>query len=390
MICPQCSTENHESTKKCISCKSRLMLGASGNGLLIGVFCAVAVMIIFISAYFFITNQQANEITRSNTVQSDLFAATGEGSNIHGAMHKIEYNGVTLYLFGTMHAAAPEWFPLADFVEDAMRRADKFAFEVEFDIANLSPAELIELAVIATDMYLTNQTLTDVIPARVYDSLIRYIDTYGMTHQEISRMNPLLLAMTLELNVVGEVFAQFGIYYDEQLGVDGYIMDFANRNNIPTIGLEPVTQQMRIAFAPNEEILQRANFNGTLNDIFYESLDELLPREELMNHFLENMVIHEYYLHNNIQGIVDSMRVSSEDMKNAFTRYMVQVLMNYRSTYYALQIAELLRTSEEGTTIFVAVGLSHVVREGEYLTNIVEQLELLEIIAQPIYRQYQD
>jgi len=72
-------------------------------------------------------------------------------------------------------------------------------------------------------------------------------------------------------------------------------------------------------------------------------------------------------------------------LENEFTRYMIEVLMNFRSTYYAERIAELLQDTDEPTTFFVAVGISHVIREGEHLTNIVEQLELRGITAEPIF-----
>ena len=67
---------------------------------------------------------------------------------------------------------------------------------------------------------------------------------------------------------------------------------------------------------------------------------------------------------------------------------MREVIGNWRSTYFANEIARLLRETGEPTTFFVAVGLSHINRSGagEGFTDIVEQLELAGFTAVPLWR----
>ena len=68
--------------------------------------------------------------------------------------------------------------------------------------------------------------------------------------------------------------------------------------------------------------------------------------------------------------------------------YQREILMNFRSTYYAERISELLRGTEESTTFFVVVGLSHIIRSmgGEGLTDIVEQLQLQGFTPEPLWK----
>jgi len=393
IICPNCNTQNQQDAKKCPNCKKKLISKKSTNAPLIAIVGATVLLISVIAIYFLSETADNSEIVQAPSLNADstnleqgLFTATGAGSDIHGAIHRIEDNGNVVYLFGTMHAAAPEWFPLADIVEEAMRRADVFAFEFDLTLASVSLDELATLVdLFQTGQYLQEQTLADVVSANVHAAIVRYIETYGLTYEEIYRKNPIALATELQVAVMADVFAEFGIYYDEQIGVDGYILDFAMQNARPIIGLEPIEQQIRIGSAPNQEILDRAGFTGTLDEIFYDALVDFVPRDELFTTLYDSTATHYQYKNNDIEGIIAAMDVNSDELENAFTRYTVEVLLNFRSTYYANAIANLLRTTDEPTTFFVAVGLSHVIRQGEYLTNIVEQLELLGITAEPIW-----
>ena len=352
MMCPICNTENVNTAKRCINCKNKLTLGGASLLGIIGILGLTALMVIV------------------------LLFNEDEGSDIHGAIHRIEYGENVVYLFGTMHFASPEWFPLADVVEDAMARADVFAFETDNAFGRVEDE---------WGMYLEGETLADVIPADVYENLVRYIETYGMTYEEVYRMNPVALSMILHTATVMDLFADFGIR--SNTSVDRYIFDFAQMRMRPIIGLEPALQQERIAFAPDQDILDRAEFTGTLEEIFYDALVDFMPRDELFAYLYDNMETHHEYLYNDIEAMIASESITSEMLENTFMRYMAEVVANFRSTYYANSIANLLRDTEEPTTFFAAVGLSHVVREGEYLTNIVEQLELLGIVADPIWEQ---
>lgn len=390
MNCRHCGELNEQTAKKCKKCKSILVIGGTGRGPFWAILSILILAGIFIASYFLLGDDTSNLITDGPIEPGvGLFAADGDGSDIHGAIHRIEYGDNVVYLFGTMHAAAPDWFPLNAKVEEIMRRADVFAFESDLDMENIDFATILSIMPIIEEMHMSDQTLADVLPSHIYENLVRYIGTFGMTYEEVYNMNPVALAMNLEVSVAGDLMGESGVYYDDQLGVDGYLMDFAARHGVATIGLEPLAQQMRIAFSPNQELLDLVGFSGTLAEIYYDTFTDFVPRAELVEMLLSSEdTLYAFYLNNDIQGIIDAMQTTSEEMENAFARYMTEVLMNFRSTYYAHRIAELLTETDEPTTFFVAVGLSHVVRSGDYLTNIVEQLELFGIIADPIWREF--
>jgi uncharacterized protein YbaP (TraB family) len=269
-----------------------------------------------------------------------------------------------------------------------MRRTDVFAFEVDMTFESVEFDEIMELMDLYEEgMFLpNNQTLSDVLPEDVHEKLVEHIESFGRTYEEVYRMNPIALAMDLQVEATAELFAEQGIYYDEQIGVDGYILDYAMRHEVPIIGLEPLIQQMKIGYAPDEEILNRAGFDGSLENIMSDVFTDFTSKDELLKMLrVEESVIYDDYLYNDLEFMIAGMEVSNEELENEFTRYMIEVLMNFRSTYYAERITELLQDTDEPTTYFVAVGISHVIRTGDHLTNIVEQLDLRGITAEPMF-----
>ncbi|MCL2560354.1 MAG: TraB/GumN family protein [Turicibacter sp.] len=311
-----------------------------------------------------------------------------EDQGIHGAIHRIEYGDNVVYLFGSMHVGAPEWFPLADVVEEAMGRADVFAFEFDFTMQSYTMEELGEIVdmLMGEGQWLPDeQTLADVLPADIYDNFIYYLPTFGVDYEDVYRQNPVGLVFGLQSEITIELFGDIGVSAMES--VDFYVLNVAMEEEAEIIGLEPTLQQLRIGFAPNEEVLAEAGFDAfTLEEIMHSVMADFVSRDEVVEAMRnEELSLHEYYFRNDLARINELFQVDAETWENPYGRYMVEVLMNFRSTYYAERIAGLLRDTNEPTTFFVTVGLSHIIREGDHLTNIVEQLDLLGIEAVPIF-----
>jgi len=311
---------------------------------------------------------------------------TGSGSEIHGAIHRIEYGDHVVYLFGSMHAGESAWYPLADVVEDAMARADVFAFEFDFTMASYSPEEIAEIvAAMSGDHTLPDdQTLAEFLSEEVYENLVYHLPSYDVDYEDVYRQNPIALSMSIQTDVSLALFREIGI--SPTYSIDFYVLNVAMEREVPIIGLEPTMQQVRIAFTPDEEILETAGFDAfTIDEIMEASVVDFVSRDALIEALADEMNLHEYYVANDLTRINELFQPTPEMMDNAYGRYMIDVLMNFRSTYYANEIARLLQDTEEPTTFFVTVGISHVMREGEHLTNIVEQLDLLGIEAVPIF-----
>jgi len=301
------------------------------------------------------------------------------GSGIYGAIHRVEYGDNVVYLFGTLHGGREEWFPLADVVEDAMRRADIFATEIDF-----FNAEAMEAAMMDVVLLPDGQSWVDILPREAYEHLVYVVETYGESYEYMRNINPAVIVSTITLQLAESLVDNFEIGATiDDLSVDGYVQGVALELGRPIIGLESVEQQMNIAF-------------NLPADALVDLIMNFFPMEEMME-YLENseeMSLGEMvYLYetNNLTALADGFALITSveaTIDSPYGIYMREIVMNYRSTYYANVIAGLLRETEEPTTFFVAVGLSHVIRArgGEEFTDIVEQLELLGFEAVPLYR----
>ena len=296
------------------------------------------------------------------------------GSAIHGAIHRVEYGDNVVYLFGTLHGGHDHWFPLADVVEDALRRSDVLAIEVD-DIAE--GADAMEEAIMEALFLPDGMTWAELLPTDAYDHLVEAIAGWGIPYEDVNDMNPAFLVFSLEMELV-QSLAVLEVNIDAS--VDAYVVDVAMELGLPIIGLESIEQQIDILFHPPFEVM-------------LAQIMSFLPPMELMERIEESGALSldelaTLYENNDLEALIHAFGLEiGADAEDLFAIYMREIVMNWRSTYYANEIIRLLQETEEPTTFFVAVGLSHIIRAGagEEFTDIVEQLELQGFTAVPIW-----
>ena len=305
----------------------------------------------------------------------EVYEAILLGSNITGAIHRVEYGDNVAYLFGTIHVSLEHWFPLADVVEDALRRADVVAVEVaEIALGSDGMAEALMEFIFLPD----GQTWADFLPEDAYTHLVALLPEWGLGYADMNTMNPAFFVYSLSLGIMMGL-ADPAISFE--FSVDTYIADVAQELGLPVIGLESMWQQSDIVFNPPTEVLVAMIMDMSTP---MEMVEYLIESDELM---LDDLVY--LYENNQFLAINDSIsRTMGIEFDDPFIVYTREIVSNWRSTYYANEIARLLRETNEPTTFFVAVGLSHINRSGagEGFTDIVEQLELDGFMVVPLWR----
>lgn len=296
------------------------------------------------------------------------------GSNITGALHRVEYGNNVAYLFGTIHGGHPHWFPLACIVEDALRHADIIAVEVE-EIAD--PAAFNDI-ITALTFLPDGLTWAEYLPEPEYNHLVEMAEAWGLMYSAVNTMNPAMLVHTLVINTVASLSE-----FDLGLGasVDAYIATVAKELGLPVIGLESSVQQTEILFNPPRDVMLAQVIalippNDLIHYLVYETYE--LALDELAY----------FYERNDFDAINQSFaRTLGSHIDDLFVTYMREIVANWRSTYYAHAIIRLLQETKEPTTFFVAVGLSHINRSsaGEEFTDIVQQLEIAGFAPVPLY-----
>jgi len=296
------------------------------------------------------------------------------GSGIHGAIHRVTYGENTAYIFGTIHGGMPDWFPLADAVEDALRRADIVLVEV--DEIGLSPEAMMD-AVMGAIFLPDGLTWVDFLPEEHYNHMVEMMDAWGVFYSDVNTMNPSYLVWQLTMSIAISLSSlDVGI----EASVDSYIASVAAQRGLPVIGLEPIEQHLDILYNPPLEVVLAMIMHLHPPDVMVE---DFLESGELT---LDEMAY--YYAANDFAPINESFAIIV-DFDCPYLVYMREVVMDWRSTFYANEIIRLLRETEEPTTFFAAVGLSHVIRSGahELFTDIIEQLTLAGFHPVPIWEQ---
>ena len=312
------------------------------------------------------------EATRTVVITTIDEAEDDGRIRIHGAIHRIEYGDNVVYLFGSLHGGRPEWFPLASVVEDAMQRADVFAMEIDLsDEAALD--EALESVMFLPD----GLTWVEFLPDFAYEHLVKVLAEWDIPYEMVNTWNPYFLIDSLVMLFIEEMTETIDL--DIESSVDVYVQNVALERGAPIFGLESVEQQINIVFNPPIEVM-------------IESIMSFLPPGVLLE-WLENDpvtvdVLAYYYETNNLAAI---NAIFAHDILmgtgSPTMEHLIEMISNYRSTYYANVIMRWLRETEEPTTLFVVVGLSHVIRSAahERYTDIVEQLRLAGFEVVPIW-----
>lgn len=172
----------------------------------------------------------------------------------HALSYLWEVSSLTnkVYLFGTVHAGMPSWYPLQHEIEHAFDVSP--VLMVEADITN---ADAIEKSAHAM-MYTPPANLKTHVPAEDYARFKRQLDRYQIPEDAVINMKPFMASSLL---VFGE-WSRLG--YSPAMGVDGYFLAKATEKKKKIVELEGVDAQLALMDSlNNEETLQL--FRGTLD-----------------------------------------------------------------------------------------------------------------------------
>ncbi|MET3130178.1 uncharacterized protein YbaP (TraB family) [Oxalobacteraceae bacterium GrIS 1.11] len=153
-----------------------------------------------------------------------------------GALFKVEGGGHTLYLFGTIHVGAPDFYPLEARVTAALRDASTLALEVD---PNGDPALMLG-ALRKYALYAGGGPAAADIAPSFKPRLERLLRQYAIPAESVAAMKPWMLASVLAISQ----FAALG--YQPGLGIDAYLSRQAHERKIPVLELESMESQLAL------------------------------------------------------------------------------------------------------------------------------------------------
>lgn len=172
-------------------------------------------------------------------------------------MWQVDSNGAAgqLYLFGSLHYGAENFYPLPERVLSAYRKSDVLA--VELDTESLSPAMSRQLLA-HLGQYNDDRRLSETLSQDLWRNLSRQGEVLGMNPEQLLRLKPWLAALQL-------VNMQVSLSeYRQNLGLDTHFLRLAHSKGDKEIRpLETLEQQLAL-FAGLDERQQEAFLARTL------------------------------------------------------------------------------------------------------------------------------
>lgn len=168
-----------------------------------------------------------------------------------GLLWKVKSSTGTVWLFGSIHLASEEMYPLPEKAEAAFAGADNLVVEV-----NAGPG--LAHMMMSKGSYPAHESLTDHISDEIHGQLARYLEAEGMPAAAFDRFEPWLVALrisVMELQKLG---------LDPQLGVEQHFI--AKADGKPILELETAEDQLSL-FDDLADELQEQMLKKTLLEI---------------------------------------------------------------------------------------------------------------------------
>lgn len=250
-----------------------------------------------------------------------------------GALFKVVDGAHTLYLFGTMHVGAPDFYPLEPRVMAALGRSSKLALEID-----PSDQAAVVSAVRRYGVYHDGSTALAQIRAEFRPRLEQLLQQFGIAPASVAPMKPWMLASVLAVSE----FESLG--YQSGLAVDGYLARQAKRRGIPVVALESAALQMALF---NQMTLdQQCRFLEDSIGSIDERKEETQARE-----------LTQAWRTADAAAFEAQARAAAEDTSVA-GKFVQQVLLEQRNPGLAAGIARLLASE---TDSMAAIGVLHLV-----------------------------
>ena len=243
---------------------------------------------------------------------------------------KIQSEGNTVYVLGSLHFAKREIYPLHQRIENAFDQSDFLV--VEANVNDIGKADVQKL--VGSALYPANDTLEKHVSAETYERVKKEIGGLGVPPELISKQKPWFLAMTL----VALESVKLGL--DPKLGIDMHFLSKAQGKK-KILELESLDYQISVLSGLSDKD-QELFLLYTLKDL------NILEQE------IDKMI--QAWTSGDTKAMEALMTRSVSEDKKLSSIY--EKLVYERNKKMALKIENFLKAKE---TYFIIVGAGHLV-----------------------------
>lgn len=257
-----------------------------------------------------------------------------------GALFRVTGSGHQLYLYGTIHAGRPDYYPLEPRIRDAMAAAPALALEIDPTAYTAAMTSVLARHAIFAPGTPGIATLAPERRARIEIAL----KARGIPPADIAGLKPWMLVTILALSDA------IKLGYLPEYGVDNHLARLAHENKARktrVIELETLDYQMAL-------------FNRLSDEEQWRLLEETLAEMVSGRQMRETRELFDAYDRADQKALeAIAQRIESDDSLSG--KYMRQLLLDERNGPMADKIVSLLAREDKAV---VAVGLLHLVGKG--------------------------
>ena len=265
----------------------------------------------------------------------------GNGYN-NSLIYKIQSDTNTVYLMGSIHVLAEEYYPLTRAFSYAYYNSQKVVFEIDPEIL-FSPDFMKK-----NEKYYTFQdgkTLKSVLSPKAFSLLKKHLESMGLNMNKVNKYKPWALLLSLGKR------SKSSLEFRSDLGIENYFFRLAKDAGKPTGGLETTEDQLNV--------FDKLTFKEQ-GKLIIDAFTSKSPKEQ-EKEFLT-------LVKNWHQGNLAELERNVEEGKKYPKLH--KAILEDRNRNWIPQIEEFLK---EDKNVLVVVGAAHLAGEYGLLTLLTEK-----------------
>ncbi len=268
-------------------------------------------------------------------------------------------DGDFIWLFGSIHVGRVDYYPLPDYVMNALENSDALA--VEADIISFEKDVSAQTEALSQLLYSDGTTIEEHIDEQLYLDAVEILDEIGYTTLYD------YYCPSLWTNLIDNILYE-KLKIDGELGVDRHLLKYAKKNDIKIYEIESAEFQYGML----------ANFSPELQEILLKESVQNFAKPEKAKKELNELI--DLWYKGDEKALIEAVKpdftdVTEEEIALA-DEYVTKMLTdrNMGMTDFAVDALE------KGEEIFICVGTAHVIGEDSITDLLKEKGYKVEIV----------
>ena len=286
-----------------------------------------------------------------------------------GLFWKVESNGNTAYILGSIHIGKAGIYPLRDEIMDAYEVADEMYTEIDF--LEEVPKEVMDM-----HYYLDGTTVKDYLSEEYYEKLTKLLKEYNTTPEQFGNAKDWFIMQNLDYLEVETATESEDLSENDTLGMDYLFAIYAQIDGKETSGLETYEGHVASFDTYMSQEVKTHKFEQAI-DIKLHNKEQSTEDKDIgvqnVNQMLEDWKEGDTEkLNVTFWGEGEKMIKELPKEKQELEEQYAKALIHDRDQIMADSIDKALQ-SEDGKTYFIIAGAAHFVSDTGVLTRLEEK-----------------